>query len=86
MLDALYPAYETGLNLVTINNETKALATSALLTKMAEAAQKGAESTSTMTAVAGRASYVNAELSKGVVDPGAKAVGVWFGVVASAVL
>lgn len=43
----------------------------------AQIAADGAEATASMVAQAGRSSYVNAEVVKGVRDPGAAAVAIW---------
>lgn len=52
--------------------------------KAAEAAERGAESTKSMAAGAGRSSYVPESQLKDIPDPGAKAVATWLGAISSA--
>ena len=63
MIDALRPA-------------VGALSSGASLTNVAAAARKGADSTASMTASAGRANWVGKESYQGVPDPGAAAVAI----------
>ncbi|GJP44461.1 hypothetical protein CLOM_g8046 [Closterium sp. NIES-68] len=72
MLDALLPAAAT------LSQKVKAgEPPAAALAAAAEAAAAGAESTKSMPALAGRSSYVPAEVLASVPDPGAKAVAAW---------
>lgn len=71
MLDALLPMRDA----ITAGGDASAAAS---------AANAGAESTKEMLALAGRANYVNAEAYKGVPDPGAMAVAIFFAAAAKA--
>ena len=72
MLDALIPAAEA-FDRVAVAGGTMAAA----LAAAADAAETGAEATRTMSAGAGRASYVPQETVASVPDPGAKGVAFW---------
>jgi dihydroxyacetone kinase len=72
MLDALIPAAEA-IDRVALAGGTMAAA----LAAAADAAEAGAEATRTMSAGAGRASYVPQETIAAVPDPGAKGVAFW---------
>jgi dihydroxyacetone kinase len=72
MLDALIPAAEA-IDRVALAGGTMAAA----LAAAADAAEAGAEATRTMSAGAGRASYVPQETVAAVPDPGAKGVAFW---------
>lgn len=77
MLDALLPAIaalQTGLE--------QGLTATQALNQAARAATQGAEATQTMSPRRGRSSYVGDRV-RGFQDPGAVAVAVWFGVIAS---
>ncbi|CAI5529456.1 unnamed protein product [Closterium sp. Naga37s-1] len=72
MLDALLPAAAT------LSRSVKAgESAAAALAAAAQAAAAGAESTKSMPALAGRSSYVPAEVLASVPDPGAMAVAAW---------
>ncbi|KAL4434444.1 hypothetical protein ABPG75_000885 [Micractinium tetrahymenae] len=79
MLDALGPAAEA-LNVMANDWQAAEAAADAA----ASAAEAGAEATCSMTAAAGRASYVPAEQQEGTPDPGARAVAIWLRAVANA--
>ena len=72
MLDALIPAAEA-IDRVAVAGGTMAAA----LAAAADAAEAGAEATRTMSAGAGRASYVPQKTVAAVPDPGAKGVAFW---------
>jgi len=78
MLDALLPAADA-MTSAAASGATMA----AMLASGASAAAAGAEATKSMTAGAGRASYVPTEVMKDVPDPGAKAVAFWLSAVAT---
>jgi dihydroxyacetone kinase len=72
MLDALIPCSEA-MQAVS-EDDYKAVLAAGL-----SAAEKGANSTASMAAMAGRSSYLNQESVEGHVDPGAQAAVVWLG-------
>jgi len=72
MLDAALPASEA-LNAALASGASAAAAAAAA----AEAAQRGADATCTMTAQAGRSSYVPEAALRDNPDPGAQAVACW---------
>ena len=80
MLDALLPA------IAALEAAEDGVSTNERLAKAVEAAQQGVKSTLNVQALAGRANYVNAELMKGVPDPGAVAVAVAFEAAAKSLL
>ena len=77
MLDALVPA-------AAALQEASGSAPAELAHAAAEAAQKGADTTKTMLAAAGRSAYVPQEELKNIPDPGAQGVAVWLAAVAKA--
>ncbi|CAI7896571.1 unnamed protein product [Closterium sp. NIES-53] len=79
MLDALLPAAATLSHSITAGEPA-----AAALAAAAQAAAAGAESTKSMPALAGRSSYVPAEVLASVPDPGAMAVVAWLQGVATA--
>jgi len=79
MLDALVPAVDALCENASEGGVTALVAAAA-------AAKGGAEKTGYMVALAGRANYVNAELMRGVPDPGAVAVKEFFETVALMIL
>ena len=96
MLDALIPAHTAASTcidtLASAADDAKANAggvavnsSSAVVQALADGARLGAESTKTMEAVAGRASYVPAEKLRGVPDPGAMALALAFAAIAQSV-
>ncbi|CAI6007539.1 unnamed protein product, partial [Closterium sp. NIES-65] len=72
MLDALLPAAASLSRSITAGESA-----AAALAAAAQAAAAGAESTKSMPALAGRSSYVPAEVLASVPDPGAMAVAAW---------
>lgn len=80
MLDALLPAADA-MSAAAAEGGGAA----GMLSSAARAAEEGAEATKTMTAGAGRASYVPTEVMKDVPDPGAKAVAFWLAAAAKAI-
>lgn len=79
MLDALQPAAEALKDAAGEGMEVPAGVRAA-----AKAAAAGAESTKTMSAAAGRSSYVPQQTLKDTADPGAYAVGIWLTAVSKA--
>jgi dihydroxyacetone kinase len=77
LLDALIPALGAGVALGVGGG------VEAVLTAMASGAAAGAEATKTMTAMAGRASYVPVSQVQGTPDPGAMFVAFVLGAVAN---
>ena len=60
-------------------------ATGTAARKAAEVAEEGADSTCSMSAGAGRSSYVPESQLKDIPDPGAKAVSLWIRAVSNAI-
>lgn len=86
MLDALIPAVESLEGSVKSNvGVTDGGVYKELLTQAAAVAKTGADSTTSMEALAGRANYVNADLMNGVPDPGAVAIAAAFEAAAGAI-
>ena len=78
MLDALIPAADA------MNSAAREdLSISVALQRAASAAELGADSTKTMIAAAGRASYLPTNVIENTPDPGAQAVAIWLRAVAS---
>ena len=84
MLDALIPAVESlesNMALVVegkASSVNKTILLKELVSNAAFAAEEGRDSTKDMTALAGRANYVNEEYMNGVPDPGAVAIAAAF--------